>query len=68
MNGGQSKLFKSVLQLLGIVCLVALLSMVAHKASVDITALAEKHSGADFWTALMRYLLGNLAGGGKGAS
>jgi hypothetical protein len=63
MSTGNSESFKSVLQLLAIVCLIALLSMVAHKATVDITILAEKHSGSEFWTALVRYLLGNLAGG-----
>ena len=41
--------------------------MIAHKGHTDISALAEKHSGKQFWTALARYFIGNLAGGGKSA-
>jgi hypothetical protein len=55
--------FKSALQVLAILCLFALFSMVSHKALVDITGLAQQHSGGDFWAALARQVLRNLAGG-----
>jgi hypothetical protein len=42
---------------------VLLWSMVVHKASGDISVLAQKHSGVDFWVALGQYFLRNLAGG-----
>ena len=41
------------------------LGMIAHKGHNDISALAEKHSGKQFWVALARYFIGNLSGGGK---
>ena len=65
MNRDRSELFKSVLQILAILCLMAWFSMVAHKAFTDIAVLAEQHSGGDFWAALARYALRNLAGGDK---
>ena len=63
MNREHSQLFKSALQVLAILCLIALFSMVAHKAFADITVLAQQHSGGDFWAALARHVLRNLAGG-----
>ena len=49
--------------MLAILCLVGLVSIIAHKAFADITVLSQQHSGADFWVALARHLLQNLAGG-----
>ena len=59
----RDELFKSVLQALAILCLIALILTIAHKAFVDITVLAQKHSGGDFWVALARHFLQNLSGG-----
>jgi hypothetical protein len=63
VNRDYSDFLKSVLQVLAILCLIALLSVVALKAFADITPLAQRHSGVDFWVALARHLLRNLAGG-----
>jgi hypothetical protein len=54
--------YKIALQLVAILCLIALFSMVLHKATVDLSALAQQHSGIDFWAALARHILRNLAG------
>jgi hypothetical protein len=37
--------------------------MIAHKSYVDISALAAKHSGREFWISLARYFIRNMAGG-----
>ena len=63
VNRDYGELFKSALQVLAILCLIALFSMISHKAFVDITVLAQQHSGGEFWAALARYVLRNLAGG-----
>ena len=47
------------------ICTIAfLLGMVAHKGHADISGLAAKHSGSEFWVELGRYVIRNLAGGG----
>jgi hypothetical protein len=38
--------------------------MILHKGYVDVSALAQQHSGEKFWLALARYFLRNIAGGG----
>jgi hypothetical protein len=48
-----------------IVVLVLMSSTIAHKGYADISALSARHSGQEFWVALTRYFIGNLAGGGK---
>jgi hypothetical protein len=60
-NHGES--FKTALQVLAVLCLIALFSVIAHKAFADIMSLARQHSGGDFWGALLRHALRNLAGG-----
>jgi hypothetical protein len=50
-------------QALAIACMAFIVGTIAHKGVVDITALAQRHAGAEFWPALARYLLGNIAGG-----
>jgi hypothetical protein len=45
-----------------------ILGMVAHKGHADISVLAQKHSGKEFWVELARYFIGNLGGGGKPAA
>ena len=59
---------KMLSQLLAILCIAFLLGMIVHKGHADISALARQHSGEEFRLALARYVLGNLAGGGKPAS
>jgi hypothetical protein len=54
---------RTVMQVIGVLGLVLILSVVFHKAIADIAALAERHSGRQFWIELGRYLFKNLAGG-----
>jgi hypothetical protein len=63
MHDGARKAFKRMPLLLAIAFFVLLWSMILHKASGDIARLAQKHSGDDFWLALAKYFLSNLAGG-----
>ena len=56
-----------VLQKAAVLFLVVLCTAILHKGVVDISGLAAKHSGKEFWVAVARYLIGNLAGGGKKA-
>jgi hypothetical protein len=54
---------KTVMQVFGIAAGICILAMVTHKFFVDVSALAQQHSGERFWWALGRYLINNLAGG-----
>lgn len=63
MDGGRSRSVKNVLQIFAVFCAICIWSIILHKGSANISALAQKHSGEEFWLALARYLLGNLAGG-----
>jgi len=63
VNRDYNEFFKSALQVLAVLCLIVLFSMVAHKAFADIALLMQHHSGIDFWAALARHVLRNLAGG-----
>ncbi len=56
-------LFKTVLQWLAIALLALILGVILHKGYVDVSRLAEAHSGADFWRALARHIFKNLSGG-----
>jgi hypothetical protein len=58
---------RTLLQALAILCMAMILSMIAHKGYVDVSLLAHRHSGAQFWIALAQYLIGNLAGGPRPA-
>jgi hypothetical protein len=62
MHNHREDFFKTVLQVVSILCLIGLLSMVFHKAWVDIAVLWQQHAGGNFLAALARYLLRNLAG------
>lgn len=64
MNSRSTGTAKALLQILAGVCALLLFSMIAHKGYVDVSALAQLHSGERFWLALARYFLRNLAGGG----
>jgi len=63
MGRDRDGLFRTALQVLAIVCLILLFATLFHKAFADIAALARQHSGSDFWAALARQLIRNLAGG-----
>lgn len=63
MDNDHSGQFKTALQVLAILCSIALFSMVMHKAFADLSVLALKYSGGDFWAALARLVLRNLAAG-----
>jgi len=54
---------KTFLQITAICVGTVFVSMVLHKAFIDIMALAHKHAEEGFWVALVQYLLRNLAGG-----
>lgn len=62
MHNKREELFKTALQVVGILCLMGLFAMIFHKAFVDISVVWQQHSGGDFWVALGRYLFRNLAG------
>ena len=53
-----------VSQAFGILGIALILGMVVHKGHADISVLAEKYSGRQFWVALASYFIRNLAGGG----
>ncbi len=63
MDSNASNMDKTLLRILGILCMILIFSVILHKGSVDISALAKEYSGQEFWRALGRYLIGNLAGG-----
>jgi len=63
MPQGDRERSKTVMQVIGVLGLVLILSVVFHKAIADVAALAERHSGRQFWVELGRYLFRNLAGG-----
>jgi hypothetical protein len=56
------ELAKDALQALSILCIGGLFAMIAHKAYVDVTSLAVKYSGAEFWARFARYVIANLGG------
>ena len=58
---------QELLHKLAIFAGVLLLSMILHKGVTDISVIAETHSGQQFWVALGKYFIGNLAGGKKAA-
>lgn len=60
MNAESSK---TLIQFLAALAMAGILSMIAHKGYADISVIAAKHSGGEFWRALAVYLIGNLAGG-----
>jgi hypothetical protein len=51
-------------QVAAIAILIAINVVILHKGAGDISRIAEKHSGWEFWAETARYLIGNLAGGG----
>ena len=55
-------------QVLGIIALAFLLGMVVHKGHADISVLAAKYSGGEFWMQVASYFIATLAGGANPAS
>jgi len=51
-----------ILQILAILCLGIMLFIICYKGFTDILVLI-KENPDDFWCALFRYFMGNLAGG-----
>jgi hypothetical protein len=52
-------------QVLAIALLSLIFAMIVHKGYNDISRIAAKHSGTEFWVEVARYAIGNLAGGAK---
>jgi hypothetical protein len=59
---------KRLSQALGILAMAFLLGMIAHKGHADISVLAGKYSGSEFWVQVASYFIANLAGGANPAS
>jgi hypothetical protein len=62
MPTDRDALFKTALQIFSILCLIGLMALIFHKGFADLSVVWREHSGGDFWVALARYLLRNLAG------
>jgi len=54
---------KKLLQIVAVSLAILIWSVILYKASVDISALAQKHPAGEFWVALAKYFLRNLGGG-----
>lgn len=54
---------KTLLQIFSVFCMSFILATIFHKGFADISVIAQRHSGGEFWLALARYFLRNLAGG-----
>ena len=55
--------FKTAGQVVAVILLVAYLVLLLHKGSIDFSALATAHPGAEFWPAVGRHLIRMLGGG-----
>jgi hypothetical protein len=53
---------KRILQVLAILCLCMMLFIIYHKGFTDILVLIQENPD-EFWRALFRYFMSNLAGG-----
>ena len=54
---------RNLLQVVAIVCMILVWAIIVHKAYGVVSALSQKHSGMEFWLALARHVMANLAGG-----
>jgi len=63
MPQSSSNAMQRWLQILAVFCAIVIWAMILHKGSADVSALAQKHSGEEFWIALAKYFLRNLGGG-----
>lgn len=57
--------WNTLVKVLAAAGLILIQSMILHKGYTDVSALAEKHSGGDFWRALAKYFISNMGGGGN---
>ncbi|MEJ5989892.1 hypothetical protein WG902_07835 [Ramlibacter sp. PS3R-8] len=55
-------LFKSIAQVVAILCLAGILAVIAHKGYKDMQALTRESSGKGFGVDLLRHIFRNLAG------
>lgn len=62
-SGEASVSGKNLLQIVAILCMILVWAIIFHKAYAVVLALAQKHSGVEFWLALARHMMANLAGG-----
>jgi len=62
VNSPATESAKTLGQVVAVVCAALLFSMIAHKMYADVSMLARLHSGQEFWLALARRLIANLAG------
>jgi hypothetical protein len=53
---------RNLLQIAAIFCMIFVWSIIVHKVYTAVSVLGQKHSGTEFWLALVRYLVANLAG------
>jgi hypothetical protein len=58
-----SRALRIAARILAFVLLLLLFGV--HKGYNDISRIADKHSGQEFWREVGRYVIGNLAGGAK---
>jgi len=63
MPQSSSNAMQRWLQILAVFCAIVIWAMILHKGSAEVSALAQKHSGEEFWIALAKYFLRNLGGG-----
>ncbi len=54
---------KTLMQVLAVLAMAAILSMIVHKSYADVSIIAAKHSGWEFWREVAVWMIGNLAGG-----
>jgi hypothetical protein len=64
-RGLAGECLRALPQALAIACFAFMAGTIAHKGATDIASLAQRHAGAEFWPALARYLIGNIAGGSQ---
>ena len=62
MDSRAGNAIRTLPQILAVLGLILIAATVAHKGFVDISALAAKHSGQEFWLALAKHILRNLGG------
>ena len=65
MQAGAPDSFKTFLQVVAVAIAAVLVAMILYKGTVDILALAQKHSGGEFWVALVKYFFSNMGAGGS---
>jgi hypothetical protein len=62
MPRSRQDIFKTVAQVLAILCLAGIFAILAHKGYADMKALGRSPSGEGFGVDLLRHIFRNLAG------